>query len=117
MRPEQAGVPSWRELEQEAEAEAREFARVRLQQRLQELADQHGEISPHSQRRLGHRRTRPMPLRTGVGVIALRVLHGQDPGDRHWGCPIRAWWGLSDHQQMSPGLEDKLAFPGTATGA
>ena len=46
MKQEQTGVPSLRELEQEAEAEAREFARVRLQQRLQELADQHGEIFP-----------------------------------------------------------------------
>ena len=58
-----------------------------------------------------------MQLRTGVGVIALRVLHGQDPGDRHWGCPIRERWGLSDHQQMSLGLEDKLAFTVTATGS
>ena len=112
-----AGVPSLREVAWEAAAEAREFARVRLQQRLQENAAQPGEVPPPSQRRLAHRRTRPRQLRTGVGGIALRVLHGQDPGDRHWGCPIRAWWGLSDHQQMSLGLEDKLAFPGTATGA
>ncbi len=46
MKQEQADVPSLRELEQAAEAEAREFARVRLQQRLQEIADQHGEIFP-----------------------------------------------------------------------
>ena len=58
-----------------------------------------------------------MQLRTGVGVIELRVLHGQDPGDRHWGCPLRERWGLSDHQQMSLGLEDKLAFTVTATAS
>ena len=46
MKLEQTGVPSLRELELEAEVEAREFARVRLQQRLQEIADQHGEIFP-----------------------------------------------------------------------
>ena len=46
MNQEQTRVPSLRELELEAEAEAREFARVRLQQRLQEIADQHGEIFP-----------------------------------------------------------------------
>lgn len=46
MKEEQASVPSLRELEEEAEAEAREFARVRLQQRLQEIAGQHGEIFP-----------------------------------------------------------------------
>ena len=58
-----------------------------------------------------------MQLRTGVGVLELRVLHGQDPGDRHWGCPMRERWGLSDHQQMSLGLEDKLAFTLTATAS
>jgi len=46
MKLEQARVPSLRELELEAEAEAREFARVRLQQKLQAVADQHGEIFP-----------------------------------------------------------------------
>jgi hypothetical protein len=46
MKPEQTGVPSLRELELEAEVEAREFARTRLQQRLQEIADQHGEVFP-----------------------------------------------------------------------
>lgn len=56
-----------------------------------------------------------MQLRTGVGVIKLEVLHGQDAGDGHWGCPIREHWGLSAHQQLSLGLEDKLAFTLTAT--
>lgn len=46
MKQEQTRPRSLRELELEAEAEAREFARVRLQQRLQEIADQHGEVFP-----------------------------------------------------------------------
>jgi len=58
-----------------------------------------------------------MQLRTGVGVIELHVLHGQDPGDAHWGCPIREHWGLTRHQQLSLALEDKLAFTVTATGS
>lgn len=56
-----------------------------------------------------------MHLRTGVGVVELQVLHGQDPGDHHWGCPIREHWGLSSHQQLSLALEDRLAFTITAT--
>jgi hypothetical protein len=56
-----------------------------------------------------------MQLRTGVGLVTLQVLHGQDPGDQHWGCPIREHWGLSGHQQLSLALEDKLAFTVTAT--
>jgi hypothetical protein len=46
MKQESARVPSLRELELEAEAEAREFARVRLQQKLQEIADHHGGVFP-----------------------------------------------------------------------
>lgn len=56
-----------------------------------------------------------MRLRTGVGLVELRVLHGQDPSDGHWGCPIRESWGLTSHQQLSLALEDKLAFTITAT--
>ena len=70
---------------------------------------------PHSGQRLVHRRKRKMQLRTVAGVVELQVLHGQDPGDGHWGCPIREHWGLSSHQQLSLALEDKLAFPLTAT--
>jgi hypothetical protein len=46
MKPKAAGPPSLRDLELEAETEAREYARVRLQERLQALADQHGEVFP-----------------------------------------------------------------------
>lgn len=56
-----------------------------------------------------------MEVRTGVGVVKLRVSYGQDPRDRHWGCPMRERWGLLPHQELSPALEDKLAFTVTAT--
>jgi len=75
------------------------------------------EFSPLSGQPLVHRRTRPMQLRTGVGVIELQVLHGQDPVDEHWGCPVREHWGLTCHQQLSLALEDKLAFTITATAS
>ena len=44
--PESGRVPLLEALELEVEAEAREFARRRLQERVQQLADQHGEVSP-----------------------------------------------------------------------
>ncbi len=53
---------------------------------------------------------RRMQLRTVAGVVELQVLHGQDPGAHHWGCPVRERWGLTSHQQLSPALEDKLDF-------
>lgn len=54
-----------------------------------------------------------MALRTVVGRVSLSVWQGQDPQDKHWGCPIRERWGLGAHQQMSPALEEKLAFTAT----
>jgi len=58
-----------------------------------------------------------MSLRTGVGVVKLAVWYGKDPASKRWGSPMRERWGLGPHQQMSPGLEDKLAFTVTATGS
>ena len=75
------------------------------------------EFSPLSRQRLVHRRRRPMQMRTTVGVVELQVLHGQDPSDQHWGCPVREHWGLTQHQQLSLALEDKLAFTITATAS
>jgi len=57
-----------------------------------------------------------MHLRAAVGVVELAVLYGYDPGTKQWGCPMRQSWGLTAHQECSPGLEDKLAFTVTATG-
>jgi len=56
-----------------------------------------------------------MALRTVVGRVKLSICHGKDPSDGHWGCPIRERWGLSAHQEMSPMLEQKLAFTATLT--
>jgi len=79
--------------------------------------DSTAKFSPLSGRRLVHRRTQPMQLHTSVGVIKLQVLHGQDPADQHWGCPVREHWGLTCHQQLSLALEDKLVFTVTATAS
>ena len=58
-----------------------------------------------------------MHVRTAFGAVALAVWRGQNPADGRWGCPIRQWWGLSPHQQLSPALEDKLAYFATVTGS
>lgn len=74
-------------------------------------------FSPLTQQPVVHRRTRTMALRTQYGSVSLDVVHGQDPKDKHWGCPIREQWRLSDHQQLSFAFQDKLAFTATATGS
>ncbi len=58
-----------------------------------------------------------MTLRSVVGRVRLEVCYGQEPRDRHWGCPIRERWGLAAHQQMSPVLEQRLAFTATLVGS
>ena len=64
-----------------------------------------------------HRRKAALGLQTVVGRVVLQVWQGQDPGDQHWGCPLRDRWGLQPHQQMSPALEAKLAFTATQAGS
>jgi len=58
-----------------------------------------------------------MQLRTAVGVVEITVWHGQDGRRGHWGCPIRQQWRLQPHQQMSPALQEKLAFTATLAGS
>jgi len=50
-------------------------------------------------------------------MVTLRVWYGRNPADGRWGCPIRQRWGLSPHQQLSPGLEDKLGYFATMTSS
>jgi hypothetical protein len=57
-----------------------------------------------------------MQLRTAFGVVKLRVWRGKNPADGTWGIPIRQQWGLASHQQLSPALEDKLAYFATVAG-
>lgn len=58
-----------------------------------------------------------LPLTTAVGLVKVIAWYGLDPATGSWGYPLRQAWGLSSHQEMSPGLEDKLAFTLTATTA
>jgi hypothetical protein len=75
------------------------------------------EFSPQSGRKAWHRRREVMQLRTAFGAVRLSVWRGKNPVDGSWGCPIREQWGLSPHQQLSPALEDKLAYFATVTGS
>src|SRR5258705_5263085 len=102
MSSENAGTRSLREIELEVLEEGREWTRQRLEQKLQEEADRQGGVFPLSNQEARHRRKRVMTLRSVVGRVRVEVYHGQDPGDNHWGCPIREQWGLAAHQQMSP---------------
>jgi hypothetical protein len=58
-----------------------------------------------------------MTLRTAFGAVVLQVWRGENPATGKWGIPIRERWGLGPHQQLSPALEDKLAYFVTVTGS
>ena len=58
-----------------------------------------------------------MRLRTAFGAVVLQVWRGKNPAEGKWGIPIRERWGLSAHQQLSPALQDKLAYFATVTGS
>jgi hypothetical protein len=57
-----------------------------------------------------------MRLRTAFGGVTLKVWRGKNPADGSWGIPVRQRWGLGPHQQLSPALEDKLAYFATVAG-
>ena len=46
MEPTSKQFPSLADIEREVAAEGREWTRQRLQERLQQVADQHGEVFP-----------------------------------------------------------------------
>lgn len=62
-----------------------------------------------------HRHRHAFRLRTGAGNVEIQAWYGQDPQDRHWGCPLREQWKLQPRQRLSPGWEETLAFTLTAT--
>jgi len=110
MKLEHAGTRSLREMELEVLEEGREWMRQRLEQNFRRKPPAKAGFSPsasgrfttgetvdESAKRRGHR---------SAGGVAR-----EDPGDKHWGCPIREKWGLKAHQQMSPVFEEKLASP------
>ena len=105
------------QIEREVHAEAREWERQRLEKRLQKEADRDGRVFPRSQRKAQQRRDTVIPLRSGVGVVKVIVCYGWDPDREQWGCPMRERWGLRPRQELSPALEDRLAFTITTTSS
>ena len=111
-KPISKAFPSLADIEREVVAESREWGRRRLEERLQKLAAEHGEVFP-----LRQRRSRSLTLRSEFGEVKLVVDYGQDPHTGQWGCPLRVAWQLGPHQKLTPGFAEKLCFTATATGS
>ena len=110
MKKEVKALATLADVEREVLVECREWGRRRLQERLHQLADQTGEVSP-----LRQRKRRPLTLRTEVGLVKLTVDYGQDPHTQKWFCPQQQAWGLRPHQKITPGLAEKLCFTAAAS--
>jgi len=94
----QTAKPSLLEIEQEIEAQAREWHRQQLQKRLQQAAEEQGAVCPHTGELLQEARYETVTLETCAGTVRLRAYYGRHPKTRHWQHPIRLLWGLQPHQ-------------------
>jgi uncharacterized protein UPF0236 len=104
-------------LEQEAAAEGRAYGRERLRERLQQIADQQGSISPGSSPRLKDACFRDLPLETTLGRLTIRAHYGYDPKSQKWMFPVKELWGLRAHQEVSPSLEQLVSYTATECGS
>ena len=102
----QKAKPSLLEIEQEVEAQAREWHRLRLQKRLQQAADEQGAVCPLTGESLQEARYETVTLDTCAGTLTLRAHYGRHPKSRQWQHPIRLLWGLKPRQMLSPALQD-----------
>lgn len=112
MRTGSKPLPTLADIEREVVAESREWGRQRLEERLQKLAREQGEVFP-----LKQRRHRPLTLRSELGEVKLVVDYGQHPQTGRWYCPVQQAWQLDPHQKITPGYAEKLCFTATATGS
>lgn len=109
--------PSLLALEQEAAAEGRAYGRERLRERLQQIAEQQGSISPRSRLRLKDACLRDLPLETTLGRVTIRAHYGYDPQSQRWMFPVKELWGLRAHQEVSPYLEQLVSYTATECGS
>ena len=111
----QTAQPSLLEIEQEIEAQAREWHRQQLQKRLQQAAEEQGAVCPHTGELLQEARYETVTLETCAGTVRLRAHYGRHPKTRQWQHPIRLLWGLQPHQRLSPQLQDRVSYTAAET--
>jgi hypothetical protein len=103
------------EIEQEVEAQAREWHRQQLQKRLQQVADEQGAVCPQSGEPLQEARFETVTLETCAGKVSLQAHYGRHPQSRQWQHPIRLLWGLKPRQVLSPALQDRVSYTALET--
>jgi hypothetical protein len=104
-------------IESQVLAEAREWARQLLKQRLQADAEALGAVCPHSGLVLKDVRVRSITLRTCVGEIRVQAAYGYSTQCSDWLSPARVRWGLAPCQRISPELQQRVDYTATKTGS
>jgi hypothetical protein len=103
------------EIEQEVEAQAREWHRQQLQKRLQQVAEEQGAVCPLTGEPLQAACYEAVTLDTCAGTVTLRAHYGRHPKTRKWQHPIRLLWGLKPRQRLSPQLQDRVSYTAAET--
>ena len=75
------------EIEQEVEAQAREWHRQQLQKRLQQVAEEQGAVCPLTGEPLQAACYEAVTLDTCAGTVTLRAHYGRHPKTRKWQHP------------------------------
>jgi len=105
------------ELEREAAEQGRQYGREKLRQRLQAIADEQGLVCPGSGEHLRDARFRTLSLITTLGAMSIRAHYGYDRLAKAWTFAVRSLWGLAPRQEISPALEQQLAYTATECGS
>ena len=106
-----------RQIEQEVLALGREWTRMELQKRLQELCDAMPMECAQTGQPLENTRWREMELDTVSGKVQLRARHGRKTQSKKWICPVRVAWGLKPYERKTPELQARLAYTATMVGS
>lgn len=104
-------------MEKEVLEEGREWARRRLQERLQEAADAIPPVCEQSGLLLKRQQKTSFTLMTVSGNVTIEAIRGYSSATESWHCPAREQWGLAKWARLSPEFEQRLAYNAAVTGS
>ena len=104
-------------VEKEVLEEGREWTRKRLEERLQEVANQIQPVCAQSGVLLKRQHRANVTLMTVSGIVTIVAIRGYSGATESWHCPVREQWGLAKWARLSPEFEQRLAYTGVVSGS
>lgn len=105
------------DIEREVLEEGHEWTRRRLEERLQQAADQIAPVCGRSGLALKRQREMRFTLMTASGQVTIKAIRGHSSATGKWHCPVREQWGLEKWARLSPEFEQRLAYAGAVSGS